>query len=31
MAVGERLLQSEDPADKALGDMIVRFNESRTG
>jgi transcriptional regulator len=31
MAVGERLLLSEDPADRFLGGMIVRFNEDRTG
>jgi len=31
MAVGEHLLQSEDPADKVLGDMVVRFNENRPG
>lgn len=31
MAVGERLLLSEDSADRFLGGMIVRFNEDRTG
>lgn len=29
MAVGRHLLASGDPADRALGEMIVRFNESR--
>jgi transcriptional regulator len=29
MAVGNRLLQSEDTADKVIGQMIVRFNENR--
>jgi len=31
MAVGERLLQSEDPEDRVLGDLVVRFNENRPG
>lgn len=31
MAVGERLLQSEDSEDRLLGEMVVRFNESRSG
>lgn len=29
MAVGHRLLESEDAADKALGEIIVRFNKNR--
>lgn len=31
MAVGERLLQSEDPEDRVLGDLVVRCNENRPG
>ena len=30
MAVGERLLASIDPRDRALGAMVVRYNENRT-
>lgn len=31
MAVGERLMQSKDCADRVLGEMVVRFNENRPG
>jgi transcriptional regulator len=31
MAVGERLLQSEDSAERVFGEMIVRFNQNRPG
>jgi transcriptional regulator len=30
MAVGERLLASNDPRDRALGAMVVRYNEGRS-
>ncbi len=29
LAVGDRLLRSKDSADRALGEMIVRFNKNR--